>query len=287
MAVYPGLIKTFPTLVDGADSVLALHQNERGDEITAIETELGTNPKGSDASVSARLARLDSGLQSLQSSWIAVSDTWTRTGNYTFTVSGDKTATYRKGLRVRFKDGGGFKYGIIKSSSYSAPNTTVTLISNTDYLMAASTITEPAISDSEQPEGFPFEFNFSAALTSVTVGNGTLVQKFSVAGNLFLYHVEFNFGSTSAITGEVAFPPPVTPLSYDVNARDALGLALFFDVSAGTGYQGIVLLRTDGYLGVRTSNVSGTYIINGVTTSNLPFTWADGDKLTMNGCFKW
>lgn len=59
MADYPSGIKTFPTLVDLVDSVLASHQNERGAEITAIETELGTNPRGSDASVAARLSRID------------------------------------------------------------------------------------------------------------------------------------------------------------------------------------------------------------------------------------
>lgn len=40
MASFPSSIKTFATLVDLADSVLAAHQNERGDEITAIETAL-------------------------------------------------------------------------------------------------------------------------------------------------------------------------------------------------------------------------------------------------------
>lgn len=40
MANFPSTAKTFPTLVDLADSVLAIHQNERGDEINAIETWL-------------------------------------------------------------------------------------------------------------------------------------------------------------------------------------------------------------------------------------------------------
>lgn len=40
MADFPSSVKTFPTLVDGADSVLAAHQNERGDEITAVESLL-------------------------------------------------------------------------------------------------------------------------------------------------------------------------------------------------------------------------------------------------------
>jgi len=58
-ASYPNSIKSFPTLVDGVDDYLASHNNERGEEITAIETELGTQPKGSDASVKARLDRME------------------------------------------------------------------------------------------------------------------------------------------------------------------------------------------------------------------------------------
>lgn len=38
MASFPTSIKTFATLVDLVDSVLASHPNQRGDEITAIET---------------------------------------------------------------------------------------------------------------------------------------------------------------------------------------------------------------------------------------------------------
>lgn len=55
MASYPGSIKTFATLVDLADSVLAAHQNDRGAEITAIETELGTDPAGAYSTVADRL----------------------------------------------------------------------------------------------------------------------------------------------------------------------------------------------------------------------------------------
>lgn len=40
MADFPSSVKTFATLVDGADSVLAIHQNDRGGEITALESML-------------------------------------------------------------------------------------------------------------------------------------------------------------------------------------------------------------------------------------------------------
>jgi len=54
-ASYPSAIKTFTTLVDGVDDVLASHQNDPNAEITAIETELGTNPRGTAADVKTRL----------------------------------------------------------------------------------------------------------------------------------------------------------------------------------------------------------------------------------------
>jgi hypothetical protein len=67
-ASYPSAIKTFTTLVDGVDDVLASHQNDPNAEITAIETELGTNPRGSAADVKARLdaAHTAGGLHTLK-----------------------------------------------------------------------------------------------------------------------------------------------------------------------------------------------------------------------------
>jgi hypothetical protein len=58
-ASFPSSVRTFATILDIADSVLAAHQNERGDEITAIETELGVSPSGSENSVVLRLDRME------------------------------------------------------------------------------------------------------------------------------------------------------------------------------------------------------------------------------------
>ncbi len=55
-ASYPGAIKNFLVLEDGVDKVIAAHPNDRAAEITAIETELGINPRGSMADVKTRLA---------------------------------------------------------------------------------------------------------------------------------------------------------------------------------------------------------------------------------------
>jgi hypothetical protein len=70
MASFPGSIKNFPTLTDGVDSVLALHQNERANEIEAIEANLGTNPHGSFATVKDRILSLEEGFISAAGAYL-------------------------------------------------------------------------------------------------------------------------------------------------------------------------------------------------------------------------
>ena len=56
MASYPAAVKTFSAIVNGVTKLVAALFNSPNDEITAIETELGTDPAGSVADVKTRLA---------------------------------------------------------------------------------------------------------------------------------------------------------------------------------------------------------------------------------------
>lgn len=152
---------------------------------------------------------------SIAGAWQEVTETWTRTGNHTFTVTGNVTAKYRKGTKVRYKDGGSYEYGVVGSSSYSAPNTTVTLITNTDYTMAAATITDTYISYIENPEGFPTFFNYTPTITIQSAGtlSGTVIDYawFRAAGNKIDYKMQFSstVGGTLTNVKEVYFTLPV------------------------------------------------------------------------------
>lgn len=131
---------------------------------------------------------MKAGKTDVTSGWSPCPETWTRTGNFTFTVTGDKTAKFRKGMKVRYKDGAStFDYGVVISSSFSAPNTTVTLATNDDYAMAAATITDKWVSGVENPEGFPQWFNYTTTFSasgSMTFTSVTQTYaKFRVAGN--------------------------------------------------------------------------------------------------------
>jgi hypothetical protein len=110
------------------------------------------------------------------------------------------TATYRKGAKVRYKDGGAFEYGVIGNSVFSSPNTTITLITNSDYAMAAATITDKALSYVESPEGFPDWFNWTPTFTGFSSNPTNLVDRWRVTGRKIELHIRWQTGGTSNAT---------------------------------------------------------------------------------------
>jgi len=100
-----------------------------------------------------------------ETGWFDVSaeDEWVYSGadapSYAFSIVNDKTSRYSAGQRVRYKQGGGFQYGIITAVSYDAGSalTTVTFYGGTDYTLANADITDNAFSGLKTPTGFPMD----------------------------------------------------------------------------------------------------------------------------------
>ena len=187
-----------------------------------------------------------------ETGWIAITATWTRTGNHTFTVSGDVTATYRKGTKVRYKDGGSYEYGVVASSSYGAPNTTVTLITNTDYAMAAATITDTYISYIDNPEGFPQWFNFTTTPTrsGTAYTNAPTINsaKWKAESKLCFFAIQSEMHATTVGgTGYQIYSAPVTVAARatgtGMNLNSAYGMVVFVET---TGAGEIRLFKYDG-----------------------------------------
>lgn len=161
----------------------------------------------------------------LETGWIHKTDTWTRTGNYTFTVSGDLTTTFRKGTKVRYKDGGSFEYGIVYSSSHSAGTTTVTLFTNDNYAMAAATITDTYVSYIENPEDWPDWFHYANTITYSANGSMTFTSvsttyaRFKVSGQECRYEV-FGTGTTGG-TANTQLQASLPCACVDANAHPA------------------------------------------------------------------
>lgn len=155
--------------------------------------------------------------------WIQRTETWTRTGNHTFTISGDHTLALRKGTKIRYKDGGSYEYGVVGSSSYGSPNTTVNLIPNTDYAMAAVTITDTYLSYVATPEGFPSAFNYLPTYAGSGVAGPptmtTTSAKWSPIGQSSLFlGFDVQITALNGATGTLLISIPVTGVGSSMGA---------------------------------------------------------------------
>lgn len=117
----------------------------------------------------------------LQSGWVSDKTTWTRKTNTTFGVPGNVVSRYQKGVLVKWMEGGATKYGIVASSAYTT-ETTVTLVSTSDYVMAGNPDNASnyiAQSWFGIPYDFPTAFTWSTA--ALTGGTGpSLIARFSI-----------------------------------------------------------------------------------------------------------
>lgn len=189
-----------------------------------------------------------------QDGWIPVSETWTYASASTFTVVGDRTARYRTGTKLKWTQTT-VKYGIVASSSYSAPNTTVTIITNNDYTIANAAITSPHVSHIDDPDGFPDWFNWTPTLSA----SGSMTWT-STSLNYAIYRCNgrtlFFQISASGTTGGTASTDlratwPITPDTTNYGASTWTFAANYRDatsgntrVGTGIGNGSFIIVRT-------------------------------------------
>lgn len=162
-------------------------------------------------------SRFNEILTNAATGWINPEETWTYASASTFTVSGNLTEKYKKGTRLKWTQTS-VKYGVVINSSYSSPNTTVTIATNTDYTIANATISDNFYSYGNTPQGFPDSFNwspsyggiFSMTYTSVT----TRVAKFNIIGKYVFFYV----AATGTIGGS-----PSQAVTVSLPATSSLG----------------------------------------------------------------
>lgn len=168
--------------------------------------------------------------------WVELSETWTYASATTVTVPTDATTRFAKGVRVRLKQGGGYKYYVVTAVAA----TTLTIQGGTDYTVANSAITNIAISFAPAPVGYPGWFTYSptwaasGSMTYTTVT--TALAKFKIDGNT----CTVKLATTAGTTGGSASPfitatPPVTILLQS----SSVDLSHAYIVDGGT---------TDGHL---------------------------------------
>ena len=173
--------------------------------------------------------------------WTA--DTATRTGNTTFTVATDKTATYSKGLVVRWTESSTQRLGMVVSSSFSSV-TTVTIVGDTMASIDASSFKYGAVGAECHIKEFAVAGAIGATGTNVARAFYAYEPLRVIAADINVgtsgttnsTTVDINKAGTTMFTTKptlattVAYSP--TPFSADSATSMALGDKVTLDVDA-------------------------------------------------------
>ena len=258
MAIGTGNLPYQISTVSPFDIILAQTTNETIANINALATGTGLG----DNSVTAD--KLAVNAVTGNDGWISTSDTWTYASASTFTVSGDKTGIYTKGTRLKWTQTT-VRYGVVVNSSYSAPNTTVTIAVNTDFVIANATISDNFYSYSANPQGYPGQFNYTPTLTSSgTVPTFTTVAgSYSIVGRTITLMANF-FHKTGGTAGSgsnpLYFVLPITSSS----SQNVLG--------GGAAYNGVdsmyVLTSRGGPTNIYFNIPNGSNLLDGQLNNN-------------------
>lgn len=183
-------------------------------------------------------------ISDLKTGWIEVSDTWTFNSSTDVNVPNNATLVYPKGAKVRFKQGGNYKYFNIISRT----PTILTLKAGTDFTVANAAITNIAYSLDDVALDFPDYFTFAPALDTQ---DGTLAAtniiraKYKVFGNSCHHYLTFDTTQNTANSDYFFYLPPLVPFEQEqgyfsggivlVNAGLSVSAFAYISSVAGNG----------------------------------------------------
>ncbi len=133
--------------------------------------------------------------------------TWTYVSASTFTVTGDQTAVFQKGTRLKFTQTT-VKYAVVVSAAFSTV-TTVTILVNTDYTLANASITANFYSYQESPQGYPDWFSWTPTFTGFAAASDPTPAgcKVSIRGQTAFVHFGISAtGTSNATTFTISMP---------------------------------------------------------------------------------
>ena len=142
--------------------------------------------------------------ENLRDGWISAASTWTYASASTITVPSGAASIYQKGDRIRWKQGGAYKYGVL----VAVADTLLTIAVNTDYTVATPTaITDNYYSHQANPLGYPGSFNYTPTYTGFSSNPSGVTAKYSIIGNRCFLYVFTNIAGTSNATGYTLTAP--------------------------------------------------------------------------------
>lgn len=125
--------------------------------------------------------------------------------------------------------------------------------------------------------------DYTPTLAAVTEGNGTKTAKYTQIGKTVIFNIRFILGSTSAITGSPTVTLPVTTRTYWLAGQGVdIGSCSLQDAGV-KGYTGTLRLNSTTVAGLLILGTSG---LQTAISSTVPFTWATGDELLVQGMYE-
>jgi hypothetical protein len=125
--------------------------------------------------------------------------------------------------------------------------------------------------------------SFTPSWTNLTVGSGTNVGYYGMAGKTVLLHVEFTYGSGSAVGTDPYFVLPQTGVTYSLFHR--IGYTTLYDAS-GSVYEAALVYLASTLGQIKMNLVSGSYVVLASVSATAPFTWTTGDKILISGFYE-
>jgi hypothetical protein len=121
---------------------------------------------------------------------------------------------------------------------------------------------------------------YTPTWTNLTVGNGTVAFRYGRVQDFVHVHGRLTFGSTTSVSGAIAFGLPVAAINQDDGT--ILGDLRLDDASPGALYLGVIFKSGTSNGGINSLSVSGSVITGASTSATDPFTWAVNDIIRVN-----
>jgi hypothetical protein len=216
--------------------------------------------------------------------WLEAGETWTYVSPNTFTISGDVTAKYTPGTKIRLIQSASTKYFYVIASAFGGATTVITIALNTSYTLANAVISSPFYSYAENPQSFPREFNYTP--TFANLSGGTLnYSSFDIKRGRV--HVRWKYTLAGAgVAGSVTFSTP-TPISSTMTAVSEIvnGCAYLVDTGVA-GYLGMTSWSSSSTLVVQSVNASTTTATSAPLSSTVPHTWGNLDVISVDTSYQ-
>ena len=125
--------------------------------------------------------------------------------------------------------------------------------------------------------------SYTPTWTNLTIGNATQDFYWARVNNLVHVVGVMTFGTTTSLTGNpLIISVPVTASSRYSTSFALYGIAVAYDLSAATNYEGVGMAGSTTGARLRIINTAGTYAAQNNITTTIPFTWTTGDVIGVN-----